>query len=106
VDSYKPSSSILNAIPLTGEMAEMASPQLKMMITTYAPGKRGARHTHQGRPEVVYVLDGAIVDHRDQGSVEYRKGESLFVNNGAEHSMENVGSVPAVLLVAMVSDPM
>ena len=98
----KPSSSVLNAIPLAGEMADMASPQLKMMMTTYAPGNRGARHNHQGRPEVVYVLDGAIVDHRAEGSVEYSKGQSCFVNNGAEHWMENRGATPAVLLVAMV----
>jgi quercetin dioxygenase-like cupin family protein len=105
MESYKPSSSVLNAIPLASELTTMGSPQLKMMMTTYAPGKRGARHNHQGRPEVVYVLEGAIVDHRAEGSVEYRAGQSYVLNNGAEHTMENRGTTPAVLLVAMVSDP-
>ena len=103
MQEYKPSSSVLKAIPLSSEMAEIASPELRMMMTTYAPAKVGARHSHNGKPEVVYVLDGAIVDHRDEGSVEYRKGESYFVNTGVEHWMENRGTVPAVLLVAMVT---
>ena len=81
----------------------MVSPELRMMMTTYAPGKVGSRHSHKGKPEVVFVLEGAIVDHRDEGSTEYHKGESCFVNNGAEHWMENRGTVPAVLLVAMVT---
>ena len=102
---YKPSSSLLESIPLAAEMDGMGSPKLMLRMTTYAPGKIGTRHSHRGKPEVVYVLEGAIVDHRDEGSVEYRAGQSCFVNNGAEHWMENRGEAPAVLLVAMVCDP-
>jgi quercetin dioxygenase-like cupin family protein len=84
----------------------MAKPELRMMMTTYAPGKIGARHSHKGKPEVFFVMEGAIVDHRDGGSTEYRQGETCCVNEGAEHWMENRGTVAAVLLVAMVSEPL
>lgn len=106
MQAYKPSSEVLRAINLSSEIGAMAKPELRMMMTTYAPGKIGARHSHKGKPEVFYVLEGAIVDHRDNGSKEYRQGESCFVNEGAEHWMENRGTVPAVLLVAMVTEPL
>lgn len=105
MQTYKPSSSLLQSIPLGPEMDGMTSPELMLKMTTYAPGKVGTRHSHRDKPEVVYVLAGAIIDHRDEGSVEYQQGQSCFVANGAEHRMENRGDVPAVLLVAMVCDP-
>lgn len=104
--AYKPSSSVLRAIDLAAEIGDMASPELRLMMTTYAPGKIGARHSHKGKPEVFYVLEGAIFDHRDSGSTEYKAGQSYFVNEGAEHWMENKGTAPAVLLVAMVTAPL
>ena len=89
MQAYKQSSAVLRAISLTDEIGDIASPQLRMMMTTYAPGKIGARHSHKGKPEVFYVLEGAIVDHRDSGSTEYRRGESCCVNEGAEHWMRH-----------------
>jgi quercetin dioxygenase-like cupin family protein len=104
MQAYQPNVSVLTVLDLVPELKGMASPALKLQLTTYEPGKAGPLHDHAGRPEAVYVLAGTITDH--QGSVEtrYRPGDTYVIDKAAVHWMENTGTVPARLLVAMVWD--
>lgn len=101
---YTPDIVPLELIDLASELEGMKSPELKLQLTTYAPGSAGAMHDHRGHPEAVYVLDGAITDHRGGAVRVYRQGETYKLEKGATHRMQNDGDVPAKLLVAMVWD--
>lgn len=102
--AYLPDVAVLKLVDLVPELKGMRSPALKLQLTTYEPGKAGPPHDHRGRPEAVYVLEGAITDHRDGVETVYRAGETYTLDKGTAHRMENKGDVPARLLVAMVWD--
>ena len=57
----------------------------------FAPGVLAPRHSHPG-VEVAYVLEGTI-EYRIDGKppVTLRKGDALFISDGAIHSGRNVG---------------
>jgi len=44
-------------------------------------------------PEGVYVLQGAITDHRGGVEAVYRQGNTYTVDKGAAHWMENKGQM-------------
>ena len=57
----------------------------------FAPGVLAARHSHPG-VEVAYVLDGTIEYQIDgKPPVTLRKGDALYIPDGAVHSAKNVG---------------
>jgi len=102
--AYVPQVTVLERLDLAAEIEGMTAPALRLQLTTYAPGAHGSLHDHRGRPEAVYVLEGAITDHRDGVETVYRQGQTYALDKGAAHRMENAGAVPARLLVAMVCD--
>ncbi|MCW2752142.1 MAG: Cupin 2, conserved barrel domain protein, partial [Aeromicrobium sp.] len=53
-------------------------------------------HDHIGRPGTVYILQGAITDHRDGISTEYGPGLGWPEDRNTLHWLENRGKVPAV----------
>ena len=79
---------------------------LKMTYHKIGPQVSGGQHSHLGRPEVFYVLDGSIVEHQNGTSREYSAGEG-FVSNAdltKEHRIENASdSVATVMDIQIVS---
>jgi quercetin dioxygenase-like cupin family protein len=67
-----------------------------------APGASAPRHSHPGE-EIVYVIKGAI-EYRLEGQppVRLTKGQSLFIPDGALHSVRNVGGTQAIELATYI----
>jgi quercetin dioxygenase-like cupin family protein len=97
--------SILTALDLGPDIAAMEGKELRLQLTTYAPGAKGTPHSHAGKVEVVYVMSGAIVEHcRDGTEKLHRPGDAFTANKDTFHYFETQGTEPAQLLVAMITD--
>lgn len=87
----------LGSVDLGPEIAGLAGHRLRMRLFTFAPGAVfGPLHDHKGRPGLVYVLQGAITDHRDGTATEYGPGPGWPEDHATTHWLENRGRVPAV----------
>ena len=88
---------LLAAVDLGPEIQGMDGRQLRMRMVTIDPGGVfGPLHDHEGRPGTVYVLEGAITDHRDGISTDYGPGLGWPEDRNTLHWLENRGSVAAV----------
>ncbi len=98
-----PTSQPLTTVDLGAEIDSVQGRVLRMQLTTYEPGASNAPHSHKDRPEVVYILQGKIIDHRGDVAKEYGPGDSFTADKNTTHWMENKGPVPAVLLVSTIA---
>ena len=88
---------VLATVVLAGEIDGMAGRQLRMRMVTIEPGGVfGPLHDHVGRPGIVYVLQGAITDHRDGIATDYGPGVGWPEDRDTLHWLENRGPVPAI----------
>src|SRR4051794_30053290 len=88
---------VLATVDLAGEIEGMAGRQLRMRMVTIEPGGVfGPIHDHEGRPGIVYVLQGTITDHRDGVTTEYGPGVGWPEDRNTTHWLENTGTVAAV----------
>ncbi len=88
---------VLASVDLGREIEGMEGRQLRMRIVTIEPGGVfGPIHDHKGRPGIVYVLQGAITDHRDGVATEYGPGVGWPEDRETLHWLENRGTVSAV----------
>lgn len=96
---------VLTALALGRDIPVLEGKELRLQLTTYAAGAVGTPHSHEGKVEVVYVLSGAIIEHHSGGRhVTYDAGDVFAANKDTFHHLENAGSVPAQLIVAMIVD--
>jgi quercetin dioxygenase-like cupin family protein len=90
-------SEILATLDLGQEIEGMAGRQLRMRMVTIEPGGVfGPVHDHIDRPGMVYVLQGAITDHREGVATEYGPGAGWPEDRKTTHWLENKGAVRAV----------
>jgi quercetin dioxygenase-like cupin family protein len=90
-------SEILATLDLDQEIEGMAGRQLRMRMVTIEPGGVfGPIHDHIDRPGMVYVLQGAITDHREGVATEYGPGAGWPEDRNTTHWLENKGAVRAV----------
>lgn len=69
----------------------VAGREVVQVRVDFAPGVIAPRHSHPG-VEVAYVLEGTIEYQIDgQPPVTLKKGDALFIPDGAIHSARNVG---------------
>ncbi len=88
---------LLATVDLGPEIEGMAGRELRMRMVTIAPGGVfGPIHDHTGRPGIVYMLQGTIIDHRDGVATEYGPGLGWPEDRNTTHWLENSGTVPAV----------
>lgn len=88
---------VLAVVDLGGEIEGMSGRQLRMRMITIEPGGVfGPEHDHKGRPGTVYVLRGAITDHRDGVATEYGPGVGWPEDRATTHWLENRGTTAAV----------
>jgi len=67
-----------------------------MRLVTIEPGGiLGSVHDHHGRPGTVYVLQGAITDHRDGIATDYGPGVGRPHDRNTSTARDQ-GTVPAV----------
>lgn len=75
-----------------------------LVQTELAPGFKEPDHTHSG-DLFAYVLDGSItIDIEGMPTKHLKVGESFFVPEGKVHSVANVGTAPAKLIVAFFAE--
>ncbi len=89
---------VLATVDLGPEFPGMQGGQLRLRIVTWEPGGVRGVHSHKGRPEVSYVLVGALTEHRGDVTKEYRPGGSLALDGNVTHWIENKGTIPAVVI--------
>src|SRR6478752_1681648 len=88
---------LLALVDLASEIEGLGGRQLRMRLVTIEPGGViGPIHDHKGRPGTIYVLEGAITDHRDGIVTEYGPGLGWPEDRKTLHWVENRGTVPAV----------
>ena len=88
---------LLAALDLGPEIEGMVGRQLRMRIVTIEPGGVfGPIHDHKDRPGMVYILQGAITDHRNGVDKEYGPGVGWPEDKNTSHWLENRGTTPAV----------
>jgi len=94
---------VIRLFDLAGEIDGGAGRTLRMRRTTIQPGGASPLHDHVGRPEVTYVLQGAITYHQEgmpDRIVSAGESNPSGMNTKGGHWVENRGSVPVVLISA------
>lgn len=96
----------LGAVALGGEFAGMAGKELRAREITIAPGGVIAVHQHEARPGVAYILEGEIVEHRNDaaGPLTRRAGDAAFERTGVTHWWENTSGARVRALVVDIVD--
>ncbi|WP_198022076.1 cupin domain-containing protein [Algiphilus aromaticivorans] len=91
----------LGAVSLAGEIPDDSDRVLRTRELTIAPGGIVAVHQHQQRPGVAYILEGEMVEHRNDRDepVLRQAGDTAFERSGVTHWWENVGDEPVRALV-------
>ncbi|HEV7526858.1 MAG TPA: cupin domain-containing protein [Acidimicrobiia bacterium] len=88
---------LLASLDLGAEIEGIEGLQFRMRRFTFEPGAVfGPIHDHKGRPGLVYILQGAITDHRDGVATDYGPGVGWPEDRNTTHWLENRGTVPAV----------
>jgi len=94
---------VMDLAPWAGDMKER---QLRIRKFEIAPGGVIGVHSHDDRPDVSYLAQGALVESRSGGFSEARASDSLHAaGKGVTHWVENKGSTPAILIVADIFKP-
>lgn len=93
-------SEVLAQTDLAPHFSCMEGMELKMTRHEVDPGKGGGEHSHLGRPEVFYVLDGSIVEHQGGTSTTYTAGQGFVSNadHSVPHRIENAGDTVATVM--------
>lgn len=88
---------LLGVIDLGSEIKGMEGYQLRMRSFVMEPGAvLGPVHSHEGRPGLVFVIEGTITDHRGEVATDYTgPGPGWPEDKNTKHWLENRGSTPA-----------
>jgi quercetin dioxygenase-like cupin family protein len=96
----------LGGVVLDDELPGAAGKVLRAREFVLAPGAQIAVHEHQRRPGLAYVLEGELVEHRNDASAPIRRGVGAvaFERNGVVHWWKNESDRPARALVVDIVD--
>lgn len=91
----------IGVLELGGEFPRTEGRQLRARELVIEPGGVVAVHQHDARPGMAYILEGEIVEHRnDQSQPLVRKvGDVAFEKTGISHWWENRSQHPVRALV-------
>jgi quercetin dioxygenase-like cupin family protein len=94
---------VLGSIDLSGELPNMEAYGMRMSHVTVAPGGVMPAHSHDGRPEIINVLQGTLTEERNGGPpVDYKAGSILIMKTGVSHALSNRTGEPAVYLATPI----
>jgi quercetin dioxygenase-like cupin family protein len=97
---------VLGSIDLGPEIDGMAGRVLRMSYVTVAPGGALAAHSHDGRPEIIYVVQDVLTEERNGGpAVDRKAGDVLIMKTGVTHALSNRSAEPAIYIAAPVAKP-
>ncbi len=93
-------SEVLAQTDLVDHFSCMEGMELKMTRHEVDPGKGGGEHSHLGRPEVFYVLEGSVVEHEAGNTTTYTAGQGFVsnANHSVPHRIENTSDAVAVVM--------
>lgn len=95
--------SVLATIDLSKEIDSVENRELRLSRAIVAPGGHIGLHSHQGDPTIVYVLDGVLTNHHDDGTTEeYRSGQVFAEFGPRSHWVENQGPAPVTFITANI----
>ena len=99
----KVTDTVIGSVDLAKEI-DVANRDLRMRRLVVQPGGIVPLHSHVGRPALIIVVTGTVVEHRSTCSVGivHRAGEIASESDGISHWWKNIGKTPAVLLSADV----
>jgi len=92
------SASPLAAFEFERDTPSFVGQTMRMRRITIEPGGSIGEHNHRGRPAVLYVVQGGIVERRGEAQRAYATGESYAIGGDTSHAIENAGSTPAVYI--------
>lgn len=94
-------------IELEGEFASMKGKQMRAREFTIEPGGVVGVHTHNNRPGYAYILEGNIVEHRNdtEGPILHQPGSVAIEKNGVAHWWENTSDKNVKALVVDIYTP-
>jgi quercetin dioxygenase-like cupin family protein len=95
------SSTLLGSIELGRDFEGLVGRNLRAREVHLEPGAIVGVHPHEGRPAVVYILEGEMTEYRsDEGKgLVRRKGDVSFEETGMAHWWRNDSGSPALLFV-------
>jgi quercetin dioxygenase-like cupin family protein len=94
---------VLAAIDLAKEIDSVENRDLRVTRAIVAPGGHIGLHSHQGDPTIVYVLEGVLTNHHDDGTTEeFRPGQVFAEFGPRSHWVENKGPVPVTFIAANI----
>ncbi|WP_066907960.1 cupin domain-containing protein [Synechococcus sp. MIT S9509] len=93
----------LGSLDLSREFAALQGRVLRTRRITIAPGGSVAWHQHQQRPGVAYLINGSLIEIRDDGSgpraLRRKAGDAVFESSGVLHGWRNDSDQPATAVV-------
>ena len=93
----------LGTLDLSGEFNGLRGRVLRTRRITIAPGGSVAWHEHDQRPGVAYLLNGALIEIRDDGSgprsIQRHAGDAVFESSGVLHGWRNRSAQPVTAVV-------
>lgn len=94
---------VLAAIDLAKEIDSVEDRELRVSRAIVAPGGHIGLHSHRGDPTIVYVLEGVLTNHHDDGTTqEFQPGEVFAEFGPRSHWVENNGLTPVVFIAANI----
>lgn len=97
----------LVALSLADEFKQMEGQQLRARVLTFAPGAVVAVHQHEARPGFAYILEGEMVEHRNdqEQPIVRRAGDVAVEWTGVSHWWENTSDQQVKALVVDILKP-
>jgi quercetin dioxygenase-like cupin family protein len=95
---------VLAAIDLQKEPANIKDRQLRFRKLTIEPGGIVPWHSHGDRPAIIYIAEGEIIEYASNCSVPivHKAGEVRPETSGTSHWWQNTGSKTVILFVGDV----
>jgi quercetin dioxygenase-like cupin family protein len=95
---------VLAAIDLEKEPANIKERQLRFRKLTIEPGGIVPWHSHADRPAIIYIAEGEIVEYASNCSVPivHKSGEIRPETSGTSHWWQNTGNKTVILFVGDV----
>lgn len=97
----------LGAVDLATEFPALKGQLFRARVITIEPGGVVAVHRHESRPGFAYILEGELVEHRNDHPqpIVRTTGAMAVEKTGVAHWWENTGDAPArALVVDIVAD--
>jgi quercetin dioxygenase-like cupin family protein len=95
---------VLAAINLEKEPANLKDRQLRFRKLTIEPGGIVPWHSHGDRPAIIYIAEGEIVEYASNCAVPivHKAGEIRPETSGTSHWWQNLGDKTVILFVGDV----